>query len=112
MNPGELNTRIIIKQLIKSADGFGGFTNTVTTYGTIWGDVKQISGKRDTNNGQRSTKTQVEVICRARTIDDVNANATEDWIFQIEGNNLTYRVNDLFQSELKYYTKIIGTKID
>ena len=25
MNPGELNTRIIIKQLIKSADGFGGF---------------------------------------------------------------------------------------
>ena len=101
MNPGELNTRIIIKQLIKSADGFGGFTNTVTTYGTIWGDVKQ-----------RSTKTQVEVICRARTIDDVNANATEDWIFQIEGNNETYRVNDLFQSELKYYTKIIGTKID
>ena len=60
MNPGKLNTRIIIKQLIKSADGFGGFTNTVTTYATIWGDVKQISGKRDTNNGQRSTKTQVE----------------------------------------------------
>ncbi len=110
MNPGKLNTRIAIKNIVKSSDGYGGFTNTITTTDTIWGDVKEVSGKRDTQNGQRSTKTQVEVICRAKTIDNVNSNANDDWTFEIEGSN--YRVNEIYESELKYYTKIIGTKIN
>ncbi len=42
----------------------------------------------------------------------VNAGATKDWTFQIEGNSDTYRVNEMYQSELKYFTKIIGTKIE
>lgn len=112
MNPGKLNSRVIIKQINKSSDGYGGFTNTVSTYDTIWGDVKQISGKRDSENGQRSTKTQVEVICRAKTIDAVNAGAGDDWIFQVEGNSNTYRINEIYESELKYFTKIIGTKTE
>lgn len=112
MNPGKLNSRILIKQINKSSDGYGGYSNTVSTYDTIWGDVKQISGKRDSENGQRSTKTEVEIICRAKTIDAVNAGATKDWTFQIEGNSDTYRVNQMYQSELKYFTKIIGTKIE
>lgn len=111
MNPGKLNSRIVIKRIVKSDDGYGGFTNTISVYNTIWGDVKQISGKRESDNGQRSTKTEVELICRADTIDAVISGCGQDWLFQVEGNSDTYRINDLFQSELKYFTKIIGTKI-
>ena len=112
MNPGKLNSRVIIKRIVKSSDGYGGFTNSISVYNTIWGDVKQISGKRESDNGQRSTKTMVEIICRADTIETITTNVGDDWIFQIEGNDDTYRIDDLFQSELKYFTKIIGTKIE
>ena len=51
MNPGKLNTRIVIKQLSKASDGFGGFQDGDTTYSTIWANYKQIKGDRSSENG-------------------------------------------------------------
>ena len=36
MDSGKLDTRVIVKRLTKSADGYGGFTSTKATEMTIW----------------------------------------------------------------------------
>jgi len=111
MNPGKLNTRVLIKQLLKSDDGYGGFTNTLTTYDTIWASVKQVDGDRSSEFGQIETKVRVELLCRKNTITPIT-DAIKEFIFQIEGNDVNYRVNNIYQSEFKHITKITGTKIE
>ena len=109
MNPGKLNTRVIIKQINNTADSYGGYTNTLTTYSTIWANVKQIDGEKSSKYGQRETKTNVELLCRAETIDGINLT---EYVFQIDGSSDNYRINNVFESEFKYITKITGTKIE
>tara|TARA_R100001244_G_scaffold38568_1_gene34881 strand:- start:159 stop:485 length:327 start_codon:yes stop_codon:yes gene_type:complete len=108
MNPGKLNTRVIIKQFNNTSDGYGGVTNTLSTYSTIWANVKQIDGEKSSKYGQRETKTNVELLCRAETIDQLPG----EYVFQIDGSSDNYRINNVFESEFKYITKIIGTKIE
>tara|TARA_R100001460_G_scaffold78266_1_gene119285 strand:- start:64 stop:405 length:342 start_codon:yes stop_codon:yes gene_type:complete len=111
MNPGKLNTRIVIKQLSKASDGFGGFQDGDTTYSTIWANYKQIKGDRSSENGQRQTKTNVQLICRTATIDSINTGASTNWFFQVENETGDYRINDIFESDYKNYTTIIAEKI-
>jgi|14BtaG_2_1085337.scaffolds.fasta_scaffold104286_2 head-tail adaptor len=112
MNPGKLNTRIVIWQLTKVADSYGGFQEGSTEYITIWANYKQLKGDRSTENGQRATRTDVELISRTNTIDFINTNATSNWYFKVEGESDNYRINNIYESEYKNYTTINATKID
>ena len=113
MNIGRLNTRIQIKKLTNVSDNFGGWTNSVTDYIDIWAKYKQVKGLRTTTDGKRQTRTEVELICRADTIDFIDTNiGGQEWFFQIDGVNEDYRINDIYESEYKNYTKIIGIKIE
>ena len=107
MNIGKLNTRIQIKKLTNVSDNFGAWTNSVTDYIDIWAKYKQVKGLRTTTDGQRQTRTEVELICRADTIDFIDTNiGGQEWFFQIDGVNEDYRINDIYESEYKNYTKI------
>jgi len=108
MNPGKLNTRIVIWQLTQITDGYGGFLEGTNEFSTIWVNYKQLKGDRSTENGQRATRTDVELIARTDTIDYVNANATSNWFFKIEGESDTYRINNIFESEYKNHINILG----
>jgi head-tail adaptor len=111
MNPGKLNTRIVIKQLTKTSDGFGGFQAGSTSYISIWANYKQLKGPRSSVNGQRQTKTDVELICRTNTIDFIDDNINSNWFFQVEGESKDYRISDIYESDYKNYTTIIGVKV-
>tara|TARA_R110000796_G_scaffold114018_3_gene225776 strand:+ start:80 stop:415 length:336 start_codon:yes stop_codon:yes gene_type:complete len=111
MNPGKLDTRIEIKHVTRTSDGYGGWTNTLTTYETIWANLKEKGGDRSSEFGVRSTKTRVELYVRTNTINDATPNNIS-FVFKVEGFYGDYRVDDIFQSEYKYFTKIIGIKIE
>ena len=42
---GKLRYRITVKRNTNSADGYGGFTSSLSTIGTYWGDRKYLDGK-------------------------------------------------------------------
>ena len=48
MRLGDLDTRVLVKRLTKSSDGYGGFTSTSATQHTIWASVKE-NIRRNTN---------------------------------------------------------------
>ena len=112
MNPGKLNTRIIIKQLTKTADGFGGYQDGSSQYTEIWANYKELRGPRSSENGQRQTETFVQLICRTDTIKAINAGASSNWFFEVEGESVDYRINDIYQSDYKNFTTIIGVKVE
>tara|TARA_R100001460_G_scaffold44151_1_gene80745 strand:- start:4439 stop:4780 length:342 start_codon:yes stop_codon:yes gene_type:complete len=111
MNPGKLNTRIVIKELAKISDGFGGFESGFTQKTAIWANYKQLKGPRSSENGQRQTITDVQLICRTPTINSINDSTNTNWFFQVEGENKDYRISDIYESEYKNYTTIIGVKV-
>ena len=43
---GKLRYRITVKRNTNSADGYGGFTSSLSTIGTYWGDRKYLDGKK------------------------------------------------------------------
>jgi hypothetical protein len=113
MNPGKLNTRIQIKQMSKTGDGFGGWTSSVSNYIAIWAKFSELSGIRETTDGQRQTRTEVELICRSDTINFIKDNiGGQEWFFEIEGNAKDYRINEIYESDYKNHSKIKGTKIE
>lgn len=108
MDAGKLNDRVILKTISKTSDGYGGFTDSVSTNKTIWANVQDISGEIKSENGRRSWNTQIEIICRKKAVDSVNPRTH---VLQVEGNATEYRINEIFNTDQKYYTKILATKI-
>jgi len=107
MDAGKLDKRVLIKSVNKTADGFGGFTDSVSTLKTIWANVKEVSGNITTENGRRTQVVEIEVICRTKAIDSVNLNTH---YLQIEGESDEYRIDNIIEQEYKYFDKIIASK--
>lgn len=106
MNAGKLDSKIIIKRLIKSPDEFGGFTSTLSEVATVWCNLKQINGDISDKLGKRTQDIQVEIIMRKNTADLIQLGD----IFTLEGGTNNYRINQKFEFELDFYTKLLATK--
>tara|TARA_R110002012_G_scaffold5614_1_gene25350 strand:+ start:456 stop:782 length:327 start_codon:yes stop_codon:yes gene_type:complete len=106
MNSGKLDTRVLIKRQSKSADGFGGFSSTLATQTTIWAMVNYTSGDVATKNGKRDRNLVIELTVRKKTADAIN---TTD-LLEIENESGQFQINNMFNSNYKYYTTITATK--
>ena len=106
MNSGKLDTRVLIKRQSKTVDGFGGFTSTLATQTTIWANVNYTGGDVATKNGKRDRNLVIELTVRKKTADDI---ATTD-LLEIENESGQFQINNMFNSNYKYYTTITATK--
>jgi len=106
MRAGDLDTRVLVKRQSKTADGFGGFTSTLSTQTTIWASVNYTDGDITTKNGKRDRNLVIELIVRKKTADNI---ATTD-LLEIENETGQYQINTMFDSKYKYFTSITATK--
>ena len=106
MNAGKLDKRVLIKRQTKSSDGFGGFTSTSATNNTIWAKVDYVAGEVENTSGRRKRKLVVEIIVRKKAADNILITD----LLQIENITGFYQINDMFDADYKYYTKIIASK--
>jgi SPP1 family predicted phage head-tail adaptor len=56
MDPGELNQRITIEELTTTYDDGGGYSQTWTTFATVWAKIRGITGN------ERYTAQQIEAV--------------------------------------------------
>lgn len=108
MDSGKLNTRITVKRLTNTSDGYGGTTSTIADYKTFWAKKKEVSGEIMQQNGTINRYIQIELIIRKRTADEIRNND----ILQVEGSADTYRVNSIHETRQDFYKMIKATKID
>jgi hypothetical protein len=106
MQSGKLNSRITIKRLVKTDDGFGGFNSTLSDIGSIWCDLKQVSGEIIDKFGKREHETKIELLVRKKTADTIIIGD----IFIVGNGSQNYRINEKFDSELDFLTKLTATK--
>lgn len=106
MQSGKLNTRLKIKRLVKTEDEFGGYNSTLQEVANVWCDLKEISGEIEDSFGKRTHNVGVEIIMRKRTSDLVLVGD----IFTVNNGTQEYRINEKFEYNLDYATKIIATK--
>tara|TARA_B100000900_G_C20479012_1_gene674671 strand:- start:491 stop:817 length:327 start_codon:yes stop_codon:yes gene_type:complete len=106
MQAGNLDSKITIKRLSKTSDQFGGFTSTLSDVATVWCDLKQIKGEINDKFGKREQDIQVEITMRKNTADLIQLGD----IFTLENNSQKYRINDKFEFDLDFYTKLLATK--
>jgi SPP1 family predicted phage head-tail adaptor len=108
MNPGKMQNRIAFYRFVTSSDSYGGFLSSgETLVNTVWGYSKAISGEYIDQSGQRQRTNDVEVIIRKKTFDIVDNN---EMTFKIDGSN-SYRINDVFESEIDKYITLKGTLV-
>lgn len=108
MDAGKLDTRVEIKTLTKTSDGYGGTTSTLTSYATIWAYVRELSGDVDEDGLDRGRKKKIELVVRKETADDKSI--SEDNILRLEGDTGDYRVVSLMEHTYKKYVKITAVK--
>jgi head-tail adaptor len=108
MNAGKLDKRVLIKRQTKTSDGFGGYTSNNATQSTIWANVSFTKGDITNKNGRKKRSLQIELLIRKKTADNI---LTTD-LLQIENIAGLYQINDMYDANYKYYTKLIATKRD
>ena len=106
MNAGKLDNKITIKRLIKTPDEFGGYNSTLSDVATVWCDIKQIKGEINDKFGKREQDIQIEINMRKNTAELIQLGD----IFTLENSSEKYRINDKFDFDYKYYTKLLATK--
>jgi len=106
MDAGKLDSKITIKRLIKSPDEFGGYDSTLSEVATVWCNLKQINGDITDKLGKRTQDVQVEIIMRKNTADLIQLGD----IFTLEGGTKNYRINEKYEFDLDFYTKLLATK--
>jgi hypothetical protein len=106
MQAGNLDSKITIKRLSRTSDQFGGFTSTLSDVATVWCDLKQIKGEINDKFGKREQDIQVEITMRKNTADLIQLGD----IFTLENGSQKYRINDKFEFDLDFYTKLLATK--
>lgn len=108
MNPGKMKNRIKFYRFVTSSDSYGGFLSSgETLVNTVWGYSKAISGEYVDQSGQRQRTNEVEVIIRKKTFDIVDNN---EMTFKIDGSD-SYRINDVFESDIDKYITLKGTLV-
>ena len=106
MQAGNLDSKITIKRLSKTSDQFGGFTSTLSDVATVWCDLKQIKGEINDKFGKREQDVQVEITMRKNTADLIQLGD----IFTLENETQKFRINNKFEFDLDFYTKLLATK--
>tara|TARA_R100000742_G_C4268930_1_gene87349 strand:- start:1100 stop:1429 length:330 start_codon:yes stop_codon:yes gene_type:complete len=108
MNPGKMKNRIAFYKFVTSSDSYGGFLSSgETLVDTVWGYMIPKSGQYINQSGQRQRTNDVEVIVRKKTFDIVDNN---EMTFKIDGSG-SYRINDVFESEIDKYMTLKGTLV-
>ena len=108
MNAGKLNTRIEVKRLTKTSDGYGGTTSTNATVETLWANKKDVKGDITATEGKRGRSVEVELELRKKAADQILDND----LIKIEGKDGLYRINGIFDSKQDFFTVIKATKLD
>jgi len=108
MNAGKLNTRIEVKRLTKTSDGFGGTTSTNATVETLWANKKDIKGDISATEGKRGRSVEIELELRKKAADQILDND----LIKIEGKDGLYRINGIYDSKQDFFTVIKATKLD
>lgn len=108
MNAGKLNTRIEVKRLTKTPDGYGGTTSTNATVETLWANKKDVKGDITATEGKRDRSLQIELEMRKKAADQILDND----LIKLEGKDGLYRINGFYDSEQDFFTVIKATKLD
>ena len=106
MNAGKLDSKITIKRLTKVSDGFGGYNSTLGTIATVWCHLTEIKGEINDKFGKREQDVQVEITMRKNTADLIQLGD----IFTLENQTQKFRINNKFEFDLDFYTKLLATK--
>lgn len=107
MDAGALDTRVVVRRITKTDDGYGGTSQTITNYSTVWAKKEEVSGSVETESGKRKQFVELRLTMRKKTADTIN---TTD-LLKIDGVDGDYRINEKFDSKHKYFTTIRATKI-
>lgn len=99
MNAGKLNTRIEVKRLTKTPDGYGGTTSTNATVETLWANKKDVKGDITATEGKRGRSLQIELEMRKKAADQILDND----LIKLEGKDGLYRINGFYDSEQDFY---------
>jgi len=108
MNAGKLNTRVEVKRLTKTPDGFGGTTSTTATVETLWANKKDMKGDISDTEGKRGRSAMIELELRKKAADLIQDND----ILKIENKPGNYRINGIYDSDQDFFTVIKATKLD
>jgi len=108
MNAGKLNTRVEVKRLTKTPDGFGGTTSTTATVETLWANKKDIKGDISDTEGKRGRSVMIELELRKKAADLIQDND----ILKIENKPGNYRINGIYDSDQDFFTVIKATKLN
>ncbi len=110
MDAGKLGTRVVLKQVTKVSDGFGGTTATLTTNGTVWASVREIKGDIEGEGYSRGRYLNIEVIMREKTVNDNSIN--ENTVLKIQSKDGDYKIKSIFEDYKDKFVKIIAVKTD
>lgn len=108
MDAGKLDTRIEIKTLTKTSDGYGGTTSVLTDYATIWAYVREISGDIEEGGLDRGRKKKLEIVVRKKTAEEKSLSG--DSVLRVEGETGDYRVVSVSEHTYKKYIKLEAVK--
>jgi head-tail adaptor len=108
MDAGKLNTRVEVKRLTKTPDGFGGTTSNSATVETLWAFKKDVKGDITATEGKRGRSVEIELELRKKAADLIQDND----ILKIENKPGTYRINGIYDSKQDFLTVIKATKLD
>jgi len=108
MNVTDLDTRVKVKRLTKTSDGFGGTTSTSAEVTSFWASKEHFKGEIQQENGKRQQYFEIKLTAREQTVDTILPTD----ILTISGETGDYRINDIYDSKKYEYFKIIeATKI-
>lgn len=108
MDAGKFDTRVEIKTLTKTSDGYGGATSTLSAYSTIWANVREVDGDVETSGYKRGRVSSLNIFVRKKTAEGNNIN--QDVILRIQGKTDDYRVVSISDDTHKKIVKIRAEK--
>ena len=110
MDAGKLSTRVVLKDMVKASDGFGGTTATLNVIGTVWASVREIKGEIEGEGYSRGRYLNIEVIMRDKTVNDNSIN--ENTVLKIQSKPGDYKIKSIFADQKDKFIKIVAIKTD
>lgn len=103
MQIGKLNKRVTIKDVTRTADGLGGYTETETNVRETWASVFPFNGREQLNYGLELGERTYEITLRYNgTLDQTNI---------IEYNSKRLRINSVvITDEANWEYRLICTE--
>ena len=76
MRIAKMRKRLTVKRVAETTDGIGGATEAYSTIGTVWGEVKELTGYRALEYAQVIEGKPYEVTTRYRTDITIDSKCT------------------------------------